>query len=95
MVIFCSGLLCYFPITDIFWLWYYSLLSFLYFLYIKSLFCFCFLNLLFIFAACICMNIYIETLAFLNKSEFMYPKSKWVCLVGIKYIITAGKYMNI
>lgn len=35
----------------------------------------------------ICMNIYIETLVLLNESEFMYPRSKWVCLVGIKYQI--------
>ena len=48
---------------------------------------FFFLNLLFIFAAYICMNIYIETLVLLNESEFMYPRSKWVCLVGIKYQI--------
>lgn len=42
-----------------------------------------------IYLCCIYMyeHIYIETLVLLNESEFMYPRSKWVCLVGIKYQI--------
>ena len=31
-------------------------------------------------------NIY-RNFGLLNESEFMYPRSKWVCLVGIKYQI--------
>ena len=37
-----------------------------------------------------CMYMYehiYRSFGLLNESEFMYPRSKWVCLVGIKYQI--------
>lgn len=37
-----------------------------------------------------CMHMYehiYRNFGLLNESEFMYPRSKWVCLVGIKYQI--------
>ena len=37
-----------------------------------------------------CMYMYehiYRNFGLLNESEFMYPRSKWVCLVGIKYQI--------
>lgn len=41
-----------------------------------------------IYLCCIYMYEHIyRNSGLLNESEFMYPRSKWVCLVGIKYQI--------
>ena len=41
-----------------------------------------------IYLCCIYMYEHIcGNFGLLNESEFMYPRSKWVCLVGIKYQI--------